>query len=245
MAVVSKRLGHSSIAITSDTHSHLLEGVGRSAANAAARLSPRLAKSNSEDPCDYSVTSTVRSNDAEEGTDGIVAGQGVGRLGIEPRTRGLKEWGARSQCVATDRSSRCLSTKPSECVAFRRHESLGLATRLATQEPPKHSSTVLRLIGSPTPDTPLCHPADKSAQIALLSGRGLHKPLSTVKRLSRLRVESRRRASTCPKRDPDATKPTTTWRVDVVGFVEERPWKFYRPDHSRTNAMPTLYRSKE
>ncbi len=41
MAVVSKRLGHSSISITSDTYSHLLEGVGREAAEAAMRLVPR------------------------------------------------------------------------------------------------------------------------------------------------------------------------------------------------------------
>ena len=41
MAVISKRLGHSSIAITSDTYSHLLEGVGRDAAQRAMDLVPR------------------------------------------------------------------------------------------------------------------------------------------------------------------------------------------------------------
>jgi integrase len=41
LAVVSKRLGHSSVAITSDTYSHLLEGVGREAAERAAALVPR------------------------------------------------------------------------------------------------------------------------------------------------------------------------------------------------------------
>ena len=41
LAVVSKRLGHSSVAITSDTYSHLLEGVGRKAAERAAALVPR------------------------------------------------------------------------------------------------------------------------------------------------------------------------------------------------------------
>lgn len=41
IAVVSKRLGHSSINITADTYSHLLDGVGRSAAEAAAGLVPR------------------------------------------------------------------------------------------------------------------------------------------------------------------------------------------------------------
>ena len=38
LAVVSKRLGHSSVSITSDTYSHLLEGVGREAAERAAAL---------------------------------------------------------------------------------------------------------------------------------------------------------------------------------------------------------------
>ena len=41
LAVVSKRLGHSSVSITSDTYSHLLEGVGREAAERAAALVPR------------------------------------------------------------------------------------------------------------------------------------------------------------------------------------------------------------
>ena len=44
IAVVSKRLGHSSISITSDTYSHLLEGVGQHAAEAAADLVPRTKK---------------------------------------------------------------------------------------------------------------------------------------------------------------------------------------------------------
>ena len=44
IAVVSKRLGHSSISSTSDTYSHLLEGVGQHAAEAAADLVPRTKK---------------------------------------------------------------------------------------------------------------------------------------------------------------------------------------------------------
>ena len=40
MAVVSKRLGHSTVAVTSDTYSHLLAGVGRDAAERAAALVP-------------------------------------------------------------------------------------------------------------------------------------------------------------------------------------------------------------
>jgi integrase len=41
IALVSKRLGHSSVTITSDTYSHMLEGVGREAAERAAALVPR------------------------------------------------------------------------------------------------------------------------------------------------------------------------------------------------------------
>jgi integrase len=41
LALVSKRLGHSSISITSDVYGHLLEGAGREAAERAAALIPR------------------------------------------------------------------------------------------------------------------------------------------------------------------------------------------------------------
>ncbi len=49
IALVSKLLGHSSIAITADSYSHLLAGVGRDAANRASALVPRT-------PRDQSVT---------------------------------------------------------------------------------------------------------------------------------------------------------------------------------------------
>jgi hypothetical protein len=41
IVVVSKRLGHSSVAITSDTYTHLLPGVGSAAAARAWALVPR------------------------------------------------------------------------------------------------------------------------------------------------------------------------------------------------------------
>lgn len=60
MAIVSKRLGHSTITITSDTYSHLLGGVGRDAADRASALVPRARKAApvtpSDDVCDHSVT---------------------------------------------------------------------------------------------------------------------------------------------------------------------------------------------
>jgi hypothetical protein len=44
ISVVSKVLGHSSVAITSDTYAHLLEGVGREAAERAMALVPRASR---------------------------------------------------------------------------------------------------------------------------------------------------------------------------------------------------------
>lgn len=41
LALVSKRLGHSSVQVTSDTYAHMLDGVGAQAATAAASLIPR------------------------------------------------------------------------------------------------------------------------------------------------------------------------------------------------------------
>jgi len=53
IALVSKLLGHSSLGITVDTYSHLLEGVGRAAAERASALVPR---NRPAAPCDQSVT---------------------------------------------------------------------------------------------------------------------------------------------------------------------------------------------
>jgi integrase len=83
IATVSKRLGHSSISITADTYSHLLEGVGLAAAEAAASLVPRGA-----------IRSQSVPNRAPEGrkvpaAEGIAAGHDldpVGRAGLEPAT---------------------------------------------------------------------------------------------------------------------------------------------------------------
>lgn len=57
LAVVSKRLGHSTIGITADTYSHMLEGVGAQAAAAAAALVPRSGRDHGN-PRDQSVTTT-------------------------------------------------------------------------------------------------------------------------------------------------------------------------------------------
>jgi integrase len=57
IAVVSKRLGHSTITLTSDTYSHMLQGVGRDAAERAAALVPLAPKASPMSACDQSVTS--------------------------------------------------------------------------------------------------------------------------------------------------------------------------------------------
>ncbi len=84
LALVSKRLGHSSIAITADTYSHLLEGVGREAAERAAALVPR-------NRGDQPVTSPPESagNDTA-GEEETLRSELVRRQGLEPRTRWLR-----------------------------------------------------------------------------------------------------------------------------------------------------------
>jgi integrase len=85
--VVSKILGHSSIALTADTYSHLLKGVGRQAAEAASALVPRAELH----ACDHPVTTR-----APETTQGAPSNEEtpwsevVRRQGLEPRTRGLR-----------------------------------------------------------------------------------------------------------------------------------------------------------
>jgi Phage integrase family len=64
IAVVSKLLGHSSIAITNDTYSHLLPGVGKAAAERASALVPRNRRdqsvaTNAETAGDAAAPSTV------------------------------------------------------------------------------------------------------------------------------------------------------------------------------------------
>lgn len=84
LPIVSKRLGHSSISITSDTYSHLLEGVGKQAAEAAAALIPRTTVRTMCEP--------EPADDTEEAPESApVLVKRVGRLGLEPRTRGLKD----------------------------------------------------------------------------------------------------------------------------------------------------------
>lgn len=74
IVVVSKRLGHSSVAITSDTYTHLLPGVGSEAAARAWSLVPRSTDA-SQRVREQFVSSSPPDQDHEEDEEGIVAGQ--------------------------------------------------------------------------------------------------------------------------------------------------------------------------
>jgi len=84
LALVSKRLGHSSIAITADTYSHLLGGVGREAAERAAALVPR-------NRGDQPVTNPAETaGEPPTGKEETPRSELVRRQGLEPRTRWLR-----------------------------------------------------------------------------------------------------------------------------------------------------------
>ena len=70
LAVVSKRLGHSSVSLTADTYSHLLEGVGRQAAEAASGLVKR-----NRPQRDHTATTPPVAGASEQHGAGIPAGQ--------------------------------------------------------------------------------------------------------------------------------------------------------------------------
>ncbi|MDT4934056.1 MAG: hypothetical protein QOK11_1948 [Pseudonocardiales bacterium] len=86
MAVVSKRLGHSTITLTSDTYSHLLGGVGGEAAERAAALVPRAGRAVADDRRDQSVTTSAQETDQDPRLDD--GGPGLsGSDGAPPGTR--------------------------------------------------------------------------------------------------------------------------------------------------------------
>jgi integrase len=83
IAVVSKQLGHSTIALTVDTYSHLLEGVGRQAAERAMALVPRGRNAVPEEPCDQSVTTSATGEGVEQENAQV---RGAPPSGLEPET---------------------------------------------------------------------------------------------------------------------------------------------------------------
>lgn len=86
IAVVSKLLGHSSIAITADTYSHLLEGVGREAAERAAALVPR-SRAGSPDPAGLPPGSRSSQDGKGRSPQGENAQVREGLVGTPPETR--------------------------------------------------------------------------------------------------------------------------------------------------------------
>ena len=87
IAVVSKLLGHSSISITSDTYSHLLEGVGREAADRAAALVPRTHRDQADAACDQLVTSQDQERPSDVPAQNVSAGQAGGAGGARTHDR--------------------------------------------------------------------------------------------------------------------------------------------------------------
>ncbi len=81
IAIVSKRLRHSSIAITADTYSHLLEGVGKDAAERSTGLIPRSSR-------DQSVTNQPENDSGEASQNDVSPGQKSGPRGA--RTHDLR-----------------------------------------------------------------------------------------------------------------------------------------------------------
>ena len=88
IALVSKRLGHSSIALTPDTYSHLLEGVGRDAAERAASLVPRRART--EQDRDHPVTTATGGAAGGDPVEPLTSSAAAPPAGFEPATVGLE-----------------------------------------------------------------------------------------------------------------------------------------------------------
>jgi hypothetical protein len=87
LAVVSKRLVHSSIVLTADTCSYLLQGVDRRAAEAAAALVPRQL------PYQSGQKRAPRAKDSRRVSPQkcrAARGNAVGPVGLEPTTCGLR-----------------------------------------------------------------------------------------------------------------------------------------------------------
>jgi integrase len=75
VAVVSKRMGHSSVRVTADIYSHLLQGVGRQAADAAEALVPARRAAIPRPPAPTSRPQTLGNGEAAPPTWDEVAAQ--------------------------------------------------------------------------------------------------------------------------------------------------------------------------
>ena len=86
LSVISKQLGHSTTTLTSDTYSHLLEDVGRQAAERAMALVPRAQRDPSPGACDQSVTSPPTDDLEVEAASALTCDEGAPPSGLEPET---------------------------------------------------------------------------------------------------------------------------------------------------------------
>jgi integrase len=94
LKTVSEMLGHSTIVITADTYTSVLPEVARQAAESAAAIVPRNRRPNT-DPYVNGSAPISHPSGADEGSEGSAWGTNVqvrrvGRVGLEPTTRGLK-----------------------------------------------------------------------------------------------------------------------------------------------------------
>ena len=89
---MSKDLGHSSIAITADTYSHLLPGVGRAAAQRAEAMVPRAPRdtaglSSGSHDVEHDVQTAADSENAQ--VSGVVSGGPPGTRTPNPKIKSL------------------------------------------------------------------------------------------------------------------------------------------------------------
>jgi hypothetical protein len=86
LETVSKRLGHSSVALTSATYSHLLRGAGRVAAERAAALVPRAVQRHEIKIPSISLAQATELTQAGWRLDGNGQVSGAPPTGLEPVT---------------------------------------------------------------------------------------------------------------------------------------------------------------
>ena len=95
LKVVSEQLGHSSLAITADTYTSILPTVAQAAAEAVFGIVPRRGPAHSPDATAFPFRSHAADPEARCTMRRVPARQrrrsaGVGPVGLEPTTRGLK-----------------------------------------------------------------------------------------------------------------------------------------------------------
>jgi Phage integrase family len=86
LAVVSKRLGHSSVAVTADIYSHPLGSTEHDAANAAAALVPARPEARAHTQCTHTRLRTRRRRCLHERKAPLTCTDSVGLTGFEPAT---------------------------------------------------------------------------------------------------------------------------------------------------------------